>query len=60
MPKYQIGLLALNDPAFIGQIEQGRNFKVRTFDNFMSWLDSHWPDCNTRTKESSDGATGYQ
>lgn len=35
--------IALNDLAFLNQIEMGRNIKIRTFDSFMLWLDAHWP-----------------
>lgn len=43
MPKSEIGHQALNDPAFLTQVEAGRNFRVRTFEAFMSWLTAHWP-----------------
>lgn len=54
-----IGHCAVNDPAFVGEIMQGRNFKVRTFENFMTWLDRHWPECHPtpETMETSDGPT---
>ena len=44
MPWSVIGDRALNDPAFIAQVREGRNIKIRTFENFMFWLDRHWPD----------------
>lgn len=44
MPRTEIGQRALNDPAFLSQISAGRNFKVRTFESFLLWLDCHWPE----------------
>jgi hypothetical protein len=55
MPYTEIGKRALNDPAFLSQIRQGRNFRVRTFESFMAWLDSNWPGCAiTPPKEKRD------
>ena len=42
MPQSEIGRRAVNDPAFLSQIAQGRDFRVRTFDVFMGWLDDNW------------------
>jgi hypothetical protein len=43
LPLYEIGQRSMNDPAFFPDIAAGRNFKIRTFETVMLWLDTHWP-----------------
>lgn len=54
MPRSEIGHQALNDPAFLTQVEEGRNFRVRTFDTFMRWLIDHWPIQHCTAVENGD------
>lgn len=42
MPRTEIGQRALNDPAFLTQVKEGRNIKLRTWETFLVWLDKHW------------------
>ena len=43
MPGYEISQRAMNDCSFLRQIAGGRNFKVKTFETFLHWLDDNWP-----------------
>jgi hypothetical protein len=43
MSAADIGKRAIADPAFIYQVERGRNFTVHTYKKFMAWLDKRWP-----------------
>ncbi|HEY2527727.1 MAG TPA: hypothetical protein VGJ20_07205 [Xanthobacteraceae bacterium] len=53
LPRTEIGVRALNDPAFLQQVRAGRAIKVRTFESFMRWLDAHWPP-ESQSSTSSD------
>jgi hypothetical protein len=56
MPRTEIGMRALNDPAFLQQVRVGRNLKIRTFERFMRWLDAYWPP-DSHSLTSSDSGT---
>lgn len=43
MSAADIGKRAINDPAFLYQVEEGRNFTILTYRRFMAWLDKRWP-----------------
>jgi hypothetical protein len=42
-PISAVGKNAVNDPAFISQVEKGRNFTIEMYRRVMSWLDDNWP-----------------
>lgn len=52
MTKTEIGLMSVNDPAFLGSIEKDRNFGIKLYARFMAWLDDHWPG-NSKPKRSA-------
>jgi hypothetical protein len=39
-----IGLVALNDTAFIGKVARGHNFTVGKYQKLHNWFDHHWPE----------------
>ncbi len=54
MSKTEIGKRAVNDGAFLSQVAEGRNFTIRLYRRLMDWLDTNWPEPETRrvrTKE---------
>ena len=53
MTRTQIGLEAVNDGAFLGQVEKDRNFGIKLYSRFMSWLDDHWPEPAAKTTKKS-------
>lgn len=53
MTKTDIGLQAVNDGAFLGQVEKDRNFGIKLYKRFMDWLDDHWPEPSKRAARSS-------
>lgn len=42
--KSVIGQQAVNDPAFIADVEAGRNITINLYKRFMDWLDDNWPE----------------
>jgi hypothetical protein len=52
IPRSVIGENALGDPAFVTQVEAGRDFRIKTFETFMLWLQDHWPRPKRRAKRN--------
>jgi hypothetical protein len=38
-----LGMQALNDPSFVARVRSGRNFKVRTVDRVIEWMNKNPP-----------------
>jgi len=43
MTPSDLGKAALNDPAFVTDLKEGRNFTIKLYGRFLSYLDDHWP-----------------
>jgi hypothetical protein len=44
MTKSEIGKNAVNDVAFISDLEAGRNITLKLYDRVRSYIDNNWPD----------------
>lgn len=44
MPKSTIGKEAMNDPAFLSDVEAERNLTFKAYQRVMDWFDANWPD----------------
>jgi hypothetical protein len=60
MRQSRIGIEALNDPAFLASIHNGRNFNVRTFETFMRWLDTNWPSKTEQKRIAKEANNGRE
>jgi hypothetical protein len=43
MSRTAIGLAAVNDGAFVPDVEDGRNVTIGTYQRCLDWLDANWP-----------------
>lgn len=56
IPKTEIGKLAVNDAAVLGQIAEGRNFTINLYRRLMDWLDTEWPRAPRRPRAKGGSA----
>ena len=55
MPLSMIGKRAINDPALVHSLANGRNLTLRTYERVMRWLDTHQSKFYERQKRKSNG-----
>jgi len=55
--KSEIGKRAVNDPAVLRRISEGRNFTINLYRRLMQWLDSNWPQSKMQRSATRDKAS---